>query len=158
MAVADISVGVVQEVQGRSLWADARHRFLRNKAAVASLIVFGLIVVACFGAPYFGLRAPDDINWDLDTWGPPNFALGYLLGTDANNRDLFVRTLYGGQVSLLVGFTATLVSLVIGVLWGATAGFIGGRVDGFMMRIVDILYSIPFIFFVIMLTVVVGRS
>ena len=88
---------------------------------------------------------------------PPDFELGYFFGTDANGRDLFVRTLYGGQVSLMVGFTATFVSLVIGVIWGATAGFIGGRVDGFMMRIVDILYSIPFIFFVIMLTVVFGR-
>jgi len=158
MSVADISVGTVPEVQGRSLWADARHRFLRNKAAVTSLIIFCIIVLACFLAPHLGLRAPDDINWDLDSWSPPNLELGYLLGTDANNRDLFVRTLYGGQVSLLVGFVATLVSLVIGVIWGATAGFIGGRVDGFMMRIVDILYSIPFIFFVIMLTVVFGRQ
>src|SRR5512138_1372742 len=101
MAVADISVETGSEIKGRSLWADARHRFLRNKAAVTSLVIFCLIVIACFGAPYLGLRAPDDINWDLETWGRPNLALGYLLGTDANNRDLFVRTLYGGQVSLL---------------------------------------------------------
>ncbi len=157
MTVADLAAGTVEEVQGRSLWADARLRFLRNQAAVASLVVFCLIAAACFLAPHLGLRAPDDINWELESWGPPNLELGYLLGTDANNRDLFVRTLYGGQVSLTVGFTATLVSLVIGVIWGATAGFIGGRIDGFMMRIVDILYSIPFIFFVIMLTVVFGR-
>jgi oligopeptide transport system permease protein len=157
MAIADIAVGTAPEVKGRSLWADARHRFVRNKAAVTSLVIFCLIVVACFLAPHLGLRAPDDINWDLESWSRPNLELGYLLGTDANNRDLFVRTLYGGQVSLLVGFTATLVSLVIGVVWGATAGFIGGRIDGLMMRIVDILYSIPFIFFVIMLTVVFGR-
>src|SRR5262245_7193878 len=158
MSVADVTLTTAPEVKGRSLWADARHRFLRNKAAVTSLIIFCIIVLACFLAPHLGLRAPDDINWDLDSWSPPNLELGYLLGTDANNRDLFVRTLYGGQVSLLVGFVATLVSLVIGVIWGATAGFIGGRVDGFMMRIVDILYSIPFIFFVIMLTVVFGRQ
>jgi oligopeptide transport system permease protein len=157
MAIADISLPTAPEVKGRSLWADARHRFLRNKAAVTSLVIFCIIILACFLAPHLGLRAPDDINWELQSWGPPNLELGYLLGTDANNRDLFVRTLYGGQVSLLVGFTATLVSLVIGVIWGATAGFIGGKVDGFMMRIVDILYSIPFIFFVIMLTVVFGR-
>ncbi|WP_119305173.1 ABC transporter permease subunit [Dongia deserti] len=157
MSVADITLGTAPEVKGRSLWADARHRFLRNKAAVTSLVIFCIIALACFLAPHLGLRAPDDINWELESWGPPNLELGYLLGTDANNRDLFVRLLYGGQVSLLVGFTATLVSLVIGVIWGATAGFIGGRVDGFMMRIVDILYSIPFIFFVIMLTVVFGR-
>ena len=88
---------------------------------------------------------------------PPNFEAGYYFGTDYNGRDLFVRTLYGGRVSLTIGIVATLVSLVIGVSWGAVAGFIGGRVDGAMMRVVDILYSLPFIFFVIMLTVVFGR-
>jgi oligopeptide transport system permease protein len=155
--VTNLSLGAGQEIKGRSLWADARARFLRNKAAVASVIGLGIIVFACYVVPHFGLRAPDDINWDLSSWSAPDLATGYLLGTDANNRDLFVRTLYGGQVSLLVGVTATLVSLVIGVIWGAAAGFLGGRIDGFMMRIVDILYSIPFIFFVIMLTVVFGR-
>ena len=158
MSVAELNTGTLQEVKGRSLWANATHRFMRNKAAVASVIVFCLIVVACYGAPYFGLRSPEDINYEMDSWAAPNFELGYFFGTDANYRDLFVRTLYGGQVSLLVGFTATLVSLIIGVIWGATAGFVGGRVDGLMMRIVDILYSIPFIFFVIMLTVVFERK
>ncbi|MEZ5831574.1 MAG: ABC transporter permease subunit [Dongiaceae bacterium] len=158
MAVADLAAGTAPEVKGRSLWADARHRFLQNKAAVTSLVVFCLIIIACFAAPHLGLRAPDEENYDMSQWGPPDLAHGYLLGTDANFRDLFVRTLYGGQISLLVGFTATMVSLVIGVIWGATAGFIGGRLDGLMMRIVDILYSIPFIFFVIMLTVVFGRQ
>lgn len=158
MSVADLAVGAVPEVKGRSLWADARHRFLRNHAAVTSLVIFAIIVFACFVVPYLGLRAPDYIDWSLRSWGPPDLAAGYLLGTDANNRDLFVRLLHGGRVSLLVGFTATMVSLVIGVIWGATAGFIGGRIDGLMMRIVDILYSIPFIFFVIMLTVVFERK
>ena len=158
MAVADLTAGGVPEVKGRSLWADARHRFLRNKAAVTSLVIFVIIVFACFVVPYLGLRAPDYIDWSLRSWSPPDLATGYLLGTDANNRDLFVRLLHGGRVSLLVGFTATIVSLIIGVIWGATAGFIGGRTDGLMMRIVDILYSIPFIFFVIMLTVVFGRN
>ena len=147
----------LEEVKGRSLWADARHRFLHNKAAATSLVIFCLIALACFVGPHLGLRPPDDINWDMAGWQPPNFELGYYFGADANGRDLFVRTLYGGQVSLMVGFTATMVSLVIGVVWGATAGFIGGRIDGFMMRIVDILYSLPFIFFVIMLAVVFGR-
>ncbi|HNB25986.1 MAG TPA: peptide ABC transporter permease, partial [Alphaproteobacteria bacterium] len=80
MAVADIALASAQEVQGRSLWADARRRFIRNKAAVASVIVFGIIVIACFGAPYLGLRAPDDINWELESWGRPDFATGYFLG------------------------------------------------------------------------------
>jgi oligopeptide transport system permease protein len=158
MANIDVLAGNgATEVKGRSPWADARHRFLHNKAAATSLVVFCAIAITCFLAPHFGLRAPDEINWDLAGWAPPNFELGYFFGTDANGRDLFVRTLHGGQVSLTVGFTATLVSLVIGVIWGATAGFLGGRVDGLMMRIVDILYSLPFIFFVIMLAVVFGR-
>jgi oligopeptide transport system permease protein len=148
----------IEEVKGRSLWADARYRFLHNKAAATSLVIFCVIAVACFLAPYLGLRAQDDINYEFGLYAPPDFAQGYFFGTDANGRDLFVRTLYGGQVSLMVGFTATLVSLVIGVVWGATAGFIGGRTDGLMMRVVDILYSLPFIFFVIMLAVVFGRN
>ena len=79
-------------------------------------------------------------------------------GTDGNGRDLFVRTLVGARVSLMVSILATAVSLVIGVTWGATAGFIGGRVDNLMMRFVDVMYSLPFMFFVILLVVVFGRS
>jgi oligopeptide transport system permease protein len=145
------------EVKGRSLWANARHRFLKNKAAVAGLIILVLIAIACFGAPYFGLRDQDDINWDM-IQSPPDVEQGYFFGTDSNGRDLFVRTLYGGQVSLTVGIVSTLVSLVIGTLYGATAGFLGGKADGMMMRLVDMLYSIPFIFFVILLTVFFGRQ
>jgi oligopeptide transport system permease protein len=152
------SARALPEVKGRSLWADARRRFLRNKAAMFGLIVFCIVALVSFGAPYFGLRAQDEIDWDMTGWAAPDFAKGFYLGGDANGRDLFVRVLYGGQVSLMVGFVATLVSLVIGTLWGATAGFLGGRVDGAMMRIVDILYSIPFIFFVILLTVIFGRQ
>jgi len=150
------AAGIV-EIKGRSLWADARHRFLKNKAAVVGLIVLVLIAIACFGAPYFGLRSQDDINWDM-IQSPPDFSQGYFFGTDSNGRDVFVRTLYGGQVSLTVGIVSTFVSLVIGTLYGATAGFLGGRVDGAMMRFVDMLYSIPFIFFVILLTVYFGRE
>jgi oligopeptide transport system permease protein len=145
------------EIKGRSLFADALRRFRNNKAAMASVICFALITIACFGVSYFGLRSQDDVNYDM-LLGAPDWSQGYYFGTDANGRDLFVRTLYGGQVSLTVGFVATFVSLVIGVTWGATAGFVGGRIDGFMMRIVDILYSLPFIFFVIMLAVVFGRD
>ncbi|MES1150673.1 MAG: ABC transporter permease subunit [Dongia sp.] len=150
------AAGIV-EIKGRSLWADARHRFLKNKAAVVGLIVLVLIALACFGAPYFGLRSQDDINWDM-IQAAPDWAQGYFFGTDSNGRDVFVRTLYGGQVSLTVGIVSTFVSLVIGTLYGATAGFLGGRVDGAMMRFVDMLYSIPFIFFVILLTVYFGRQ
>jgi len=156
-ALATPDAGRLSAVKGRSLFSDALRRFQHNKAAMVSLVLFVVIAIACFGAPYFGLRSQDDINYDLIQAGP-DWSQGYYFGTDANGRDLFVRTLYGGQVSLTVGFVATLVSLVIGVAWGATAGFLGGRADGIMMRIVDILYSLPFIFFVIMLTVVFGRD
>ena len=144
------------EIKGRSLWVDAWRRLIGNRAAVVSMILLGIIVALAVLAPWLSPFPYDEVYWDF-IGAPPSFDSGHIFGTDQNGRDLFVRTLYGGQVSLLVGFTATLVSLVIGVIWGATAGFIGGRVDGLMMRIVDILYSIPFIFFVIMLTVVFGR-
>ena len=119
-------------------------------------VILLIIVLLSFIGPYFAPHTFDEVNWDFID-APPNFEAGYYFGTDQNGRDLFVRTLDGGRVSITIGVVATLVSLLIGVTWGAVAGFVGGRVDGAMMRIVDILYSIPFIFFVIMLTVVFGR-
>lgn len=145
------------EVKGRSLWADARRRFLRNKAAVIGLVIVLTVAFVCFLLPSFGLRSVDDVNWDM-LGVAPDIAQRYFFGTDLNGRDIFVRTLHGGQVSLTVAIVATSVSLIIGVIWGATAGFIGGRIDNVMMRIVDILYSIPFIFIVILLVVVFGRK
>ena len=150
-------VNPVEEVKGRSLWADAWRRLRRNRAAVASIVLLAVIAVVCIVTPMVSPIAIDDVFWDWVS-SPPNIAAGHYFGTDDNGRDLFVRTMYGGRVSLTVGLVASLVSLIIGVAWGATAGFLGGRVDGVMMRIVDILYSVPFIFFVIMLTVVFGRS
>lgn len=145
-----------EEVKGRSLWSDARHRLLQNHAAVVSAIILLIIVLLSFIGPYLLPHTVDEVSWDFIN-SPPNFEAGYYFGTDYNGRDLLVRTLYGGRVSITIGVVATLVSLVIGVSWGAIAGFVGGRVDDVMMRIVDILYSMPFIFFVIMLTVVFGR-
>src|SRR5574338_133001 len=86
------------EVKGRSLWADARRRFLRNKAAMFGLIAFCIVAFVSFGAPYFGLRAQDEIDWDMTGWAAPDFAKGFYLGGDANGRDMFVHVLYGGQV------------------------------------------------------------
>jgi oligopeptide transport system permease protein len=153
-----LAADAAPEVKGRSLWANARHRFLRNRAAATSAVIFCLIAIVCFVAPHLGMRTQESINYEFGLNASPDLSQGYVFGTDGNGRDLFVRSLYGGQVSLMVGFTATMVSLVIGVIWGATAGFIGGRVDGAMMRLVDILYSLPFIFFVIMLVVFFGRN
>ena len=143
-------------VKGRSLWDDARRRLLRNKAAVAAMIVLGLLVLAALVGPYLTPYPFDQINKD-DVWAPP-LAAGHLLGADSLGRDLLARTLIGLRVSLAIGVVATFVSLVIGVSWGAAAGYIGGRVDELMMRFVDVLYSLPFIFFVILLMVVFGRN
>lgn len=150
-------MGAVEEVKGRSLWADAMRRLLRNKAAVASAIVLAIIALSAIFAPYIAQHPYDEVYWDrIDA--PPDWEAGHYFGNDSNGRDLFARTLYGGRVSLTVGLAATVVSLVIGVLYGAAAGFIGGRTDAIMMRVVDVLYSLPFIFFVIMLTVVFERN
>jgi oligopeptide transport system permease protein len=144
------------EIKGRSLWVDAWRRLIGNRAAVVSMILLGIIVLLAVLAPWLSPFPYDEVYWDFIST-PPDLASGHIFGTDQNGRDLLVRTLYGGRVSLTVGVVATLVSLVIGVAWGATAGFVGGRVDAVMMRIVDILYALPFIFFVILLTVVFGR-
>lgn len=145
------------EVQGRSLWVDAWRRLLRNRAAVAAAIILGIMVLLVVFAPWFSTYAYDQPHWDKVSIAP-NLAEGHLFGTDALGRDLFVRTLHGGRISLLVGLAATLVSLLIGVAWGATAGYLGGRIDNLMMRVVDILYAMPFIFFVILLMVLFGRN
>ena len=146
-----------EEFKGRSLWSDARRRLLHNRAAVVSFGMLAVIALAAIFGPLLSPYTYDDVSWDFIST-PPDLASGHYFGTDDNGRDLFVRVMYGGRVSLTVGMVATLVSLAIGVVWGATAGFLGGRIDGVMMRIVDILYSVPFIFFVIMLTVVFGRD
>ncbi|MBO6729130.1 MAG: ABC transporter permease subunit [Maricaulis sp.] len=145
-------------VRGRSLWDDARGRLMRNKAAVTSMFVLAvLIVLAIIGQLGIWVHDYDTIYRDRVSI-PPTFENWHILGTDAQGRDLLARTLVGLGVSLMVGVVATIVSLVIGVTWGATAGFVGGRVDQIMMRFVDILYSLPFIFFVIILMVVFGRN
>jgi oligopeptide transport system permease protein len=228
---------IVEQIAGRSLWADARTRLTRNRAAVASMAVLALIGLAClFGPLATGHRydrvyqdyvrvpaslsphpqpeqivpaaeriaariraraedariegdalrlilvAPRAIDERLlaffdrsDLFGPaqvleraddgrrlsieaPIERRRFLFGTDANGRDLLTRTLVAGRVSLAIGLLATAVAIVIGVLYGALAGYLGGRVDLVMMRFVDILYSLPFIFFVIMLVVFFGRN
>jgi len=143
-------------VKGRSLWDDARRRLLRNRAAVASMITLGVLVLCAMFGPFLVPYAYDEIN-KTDVWLGP-LTGGHLIGSDALGRDLLARLFTGLGVSLAIGAVATTVSLVIGVTWGATAGYLGGVVDEVMMRIVDVLYSLPFIFFVILLMVTFGRN
>ncbi|MEL6661488.1 MAG: ABC transporter permease subunit [Pseudomonadota bacterium] len=143
-------------VSGRSLWDDARARLLRNTAAVFSMWVLGILVlIAAFG-PMLWVHDPEAQS-DLIKIAP-TFENMHLLGTDYLGRDYLARLMIALRISLMVGVIATLVSLVIGVTWGATAGFLGGRVDNVMMRIVDVLYALPFIFFVILLITVFGQN
>ena len=139
----------------QSLSGRAWLRLKRNRAAMLSLFILGFLTLLCLLGPAFTAWPLDDVDWD-NMGTPPGPT--HLFGTDASGRDLFTRTLYGGRISLMVGLLATMVSLLIGVLYGATAGYIGGKTDGWMMRIVDILYALPFMFFVILLTVYFGRS
>ena len=155
-----------QGVKGRSLLDDARRRLFRNKAAVVSMVLLSLITLMAIFAPFLSPYAFSDIDYDVISCGPDwwpgevdcRAGGAHWFGTDIVGRDLFVRVLYGARVSMAVGIVATFVSLMIGVLYGATAGFIGGRTDAIMMRIVDILYALPFIFFVIILMVTFGRN
>ena len=143
-------------VKGRSLWDDSRRRLFANKAAVAGMMLLALLTLVAFIGP---LAWPHSYEYQYqDRLGiAPTSENMHWLGTDILGRDMVARLLIGLQISLAVGFIATFVSLVIGVAWGAVAGFAGGRVDQFMMRIVDVLYAVPFIFFVILVTVVFGR-
>jgi len=145
-----------QAVKGRSLWDDARRRLLRNKAAVASMVVLAVMVLLSILGPLVVPFAYDTVT-KTDVWAAPGEA-GHLIGADSLGRDLLARLFAGLGVSLGIGVVATAVSLVIGVAWGATAGYLGGKVDEVMMRIVDTLYSLPFIFFVILLMVVFGKN
>lgn len=142
---------------GRSLWQDARRRLFRNRAAVTSLIILAFILLLAIFAPLLSPHPYDEIYWDR-IQAPPDFANAHWFGTDGNGRDLFVRTLYGARVSLAVGVLATLVSLLIGVSYGAVSGYLGGKVDSLMMRFVDVMYAMPFMFFVILLMVLFGRN
>jgi oligopeptide transport system permease protein len=142
-----------------SPWNEAGRRLRRNRAALGALTVLLALVATAIIGPWLSAYAIDHVDWTLNALAtPPSLSNGHWFGTDANGRDLFTRVWTGTRVSLLVAVLATAVSLVIGVTWGATAGYVGGRVDSWMMRFVDVLYALPYMFFVIILTVVFGRS
>ena len=149
--------GGVDAVQGRSLWKDAMARFRRNRAAMAGLWVLGVITVLAILVPEFWPNSLDEVNWDY-IQAPPTTENMLWFGTDVNGRDMFSRTFYGARISLTIGVLTTLVALIIGVLYGAIAGYRGGAVGDVMMRVVDVLYSLPTLFFVIILVTVFGNN
>lgn len=152
----------VQIIKSTSLWRDAWKRLLRNKLAVFGLIVLGLLLVSVTIGPsiiYWTTGYTYDLiptDRALVRAMPPS--LKHLMGTDDAGRDILARVLQGGRISLIVGLISTTVSLIVGVTYGAVAGFLGGRIDNVMMRIVDIFYSIPYILIVIVLLSVFGGA
>jgi oligopeptide transport system permease protein len=143
------------EVEGRSLWQDARIRFMRNKAAMISLCILFVITLAVIFLPMMAQFTYEDTDWYAMNAAP---TAEHIFGTDALGRDIYVRTLIGGRISLMVGVMGALVAVIIGTLYGATSGFLGGRIDRIMMRLLEILYAIPFMFLVIVLVTFFGRN
>jgi oligopeptide transport system permease protein len=143
-------------IHGRSLWDDAWRKLRRNRAAVVSACVIAAMAALVIAGPWVARFSYDFADFANLMTGP-SVGTMHWFGTDTLGRDVFVRTLYGGRISLLVGIAATAVSLVIGVAYGAIAGYLGGRLDAVMMRFVDILYALPFMFFAILLMVFLGR-
>ncbi len=150
------------EVKGRSPWADARRRFRRNKAAMFGLVI--LILVAAFALLGSHLATWSNEEMDFSVMGQaaqlgaPNWANGHYFGTDDLGRDIFSRTVQGTQVSLMVGLIGAGIAVVVGTLYGAVAGYAGGRTDAIMMRLVDVLLAIPYMFVLTLLLVIFGRS
>ena len=141
--------------QGTSLWLDAWRRLRKNRMAVAGGATLLVFVVIALLTPWIAPYGYETQNLDLGA-SPPSAQ--HWLGTDVFGRDVLTQIMYGGRVSLAVGFIATAVALLIGVTWGAVAGYVGGRVDAVMMRLVDILYALPFMIFIVLLMVVFGRN
>ena len=141
--------------QESSLFRDALIRLTTNKLSLFSLIYILLLVVVAIITPFI---APYDYAYQDLALGASAPSSDHLLGTDTLGRDLLTRMMYGSRISLMVGFLATSVALVIGVIWGTVAGFSGGKTDAIMMRIVDTLYGIPFIILIILLMVIFERN
>ncbi len=154
MTTADVlEINVAEE--GTSLWRDAWRRLRRNRLALFGLGMLCLFILLALLTPWIAPYAYDAQDLNLGAT-PPSAA--HWLGTDIFGRDLLTQILYGGRISLAVGFVATSVALLIGVTWGAIAGYVGGRTDAVMMRLVDILYALPFMIFIVLLMVVFGRN
>ncbi|WP_347311161.1 ABC transporter permease subunit [Defluviimonas sp. SAOS-178_SWC] len=151
-----------EEVKGRSLWADARKRFVHNKAAVFGLIVLILVGLFALFGNYLAVWSNEELDFtvmgQVQELGGPSLSNGHYFGTDDLGRDLFARTVQGTRISLMVGIVGSAIAVIVGTLYGATAGYVGGRTDNVMMRTVDILMSVPYMFVLILLLVIFGRS
>lgn len=145
------------EVEGRSLWQDARRRFIHNRAALISLLLLLLIMLFVVFAPVLAQFKYDDTDWAMMS-SPPDTTSGHWFGTDSSGRDLLVRVAIGGRISLMVGLASALIAVLMGTLYGSLAGYLGGKIDSMMMRILEILNSFPFMFFVILLVTFFGRN
>jgi len=139
------------------LWSEAHRRLRGTRAVNIALALLAFLTLAAIVAPALSPWRYDSLDWQ-HLAAPPGAAAAHWLGTDRLGRDLLVRTLYGLRLSLLLALLASAVSLLIGVLWGAVAGLAGGRIDGAMMRFVDVLYSLPYLFVVIILTTLFPRG
>jgi oligopeptide transport system permease protein len=141
--------------EGTSLWADAWMRLKKNRMAVIGGVFIVTMALIAILTPWIAPYSYDAQDLKLGAAAP---SAAHWLGTDTLGRDLLTRIMYGGRISLMVGFLATAVALVVGVLYGTISGFLGGRVDMLMMRIVDVIYGLPFIIFVVLLMVIFGRN
>ncbi len=151
----EIITDISEAEQGTSLWKDAWLRLRKNHMALFGLIMLAVFVIIAILTPWIAPYSYEAQNLDLGATPP---SAEHWLGTDIFGRDLMTQIMYGGRISLAVGFVATAVALLIGVTWGAIAGYVGGRVDAAMMRFVDILYALPFMIFIVLLMVVFGRN
>ena len=162
IAAEGLAKGVAEPAKGRSLWMDAARRFRRNTAAFTSLIVLLTVVAFTLVGPFVARWSIETIDWSVVgsvlSKGMPSIETGHYFGTDEVGRDLYSRVIQGTQVSLMVGMVGSGIAVIVGTLYGATAGYFGGRVDSVMMRFVDILYSIPYMFILILLLIIFGRS
>lgn len=149
--------GAAWQGRPRGLWRDAWYRLCGSRVALVALGLIVLIAIVALLGPAMSPYADDTLDWQ-HLAVPPGLRASHWFGTDRLGRDLFVRTLHGVRISLLISLLASAVSLVIGVTWGAIAGYVGGRTDEWMMRFVDVLYSLPYLFIVIILTTLFERG
>lgn len=145
------------EIKGRSLWEDAWRRFKRNKAALISMLILLMIAAFVMLAPLVAPFGYADTDWG-NMQAAPSFANKHYLGTDSLGRDLLTRVAIGGRISLMVGIAGAFVAVLVGTIYGAMSGYLGGKVDSLMMRFLEILNAFPFMFFVILLVTFFGRN